>query len=193
MFFTLSMLLGFRDLMMLLEVEKQLKEWLSNVKKLVILGVGNPLRHDDGFGPALIEAVSKYKLPDKVKLINCETVPENFLNTVIRLEPSHVIIVDSAQMNALPGEVKLVSPENIGGITFSTHTLPLTFLSPTRLNAPTGQKLTQIPQLLHLSSQTMPFSFRVSADFGHTPTQPLHLRHFFLSASIMLNTRFRLY
>jgi len=121
------MLLGFRDLMMLLEVEKQLKEWLSNVKKLVILGVGNPLRHDDGFGPALIEAVSKYKLPDKVKLINCETVPENFLNTVIRLEPSHVIIVDSAQMNTLPGEVKLVSPENIGGITFSTHTLPLTF------------------------------------------------------------------
>lgn len=113
--------------MTLLEIEKQLKEWLSNVKKLVILGVGNPLRRDDGFGPALIKSLSKYQLPGNVKLVDCEMVPENFLSTIIRLKPSHIIIVDSAQMNTLAGEVKLISPENIGGVTFSTHTLPLTF------------------------------------------------------------------
>ncbi|MGP3667424.1 MAG: hydrogenase maturation peptidase HycI [Candidatus Bathyarchaeota archaeon] len=113
--------------MAFLEVENQLKSWLSSVKKLVFLGVGNPLRRDDGFGPALIKAISKYKLPDKVKLVNCETVPENFLNAIVRLKPSHVIVVDSAQMNSPPGEIKLFPPEDIGGIVFSTHTLPLTF------------------------------------------------------------------
>lgn len=126
MFFILDVMFKSR-IMAFFEVEKQLKSWLSNVKKLVFLGVGNPLRHDDGFGPALIKAISKYKLPDKVKLVNCETVPENFLSTIIRLKPSHVIIVDSAQMNSSPGEVRLFTPEDIGGIAFSTHTLPLAF------------------------------------------------------------------
>jgi hypothetical protein len=46
----------------------------------------------------------------------------------------------------------------------------------------------QILQLLHLLSQDIPCSVRVRAERGHTPTHPLHLRHFELSVLIMITT-----
>ncbi len=92
------------------------------------MGIGNPLRSDDGVGSLLIQELGQYDLPKNVKLFNCEIVPENFTRLIKKFKPTHVILVDSAQLNEKPGTVKLVSPTKIGGIAFSTHTLPLTFL-----------------------------------------------------------------
>ena len=36
--------------------------------EIVIVGCGNPLFGDDGFGPAVIEEMEKYTLPDNVSI-----------------------------------------------------------------------------------------------------------------------------
>ncbi len=38
--------------------------------EIIIAGVGNELFGDDGFGPAVIRALSEYELPDNVKAMD---------------------------------------------------------------------------------------------------------------------------
>ncbi len=56
-------------------LEKDLKNWLVNAKKIVIVGIGNPIRKDDYVGLKIVENL-KGKLPEKVLLLEAETVPE---------------------------------------------------------------------------------------------------------------------
>jgi hydrogenase 3 maturation protease len=54
-----------------------------------------------------------------------ETAPENCSGEIKRFKPSRILIVDSADFGKAPGEIVLASPEEITGISFTTHRLPL--------------------------------------------------------------------
>lgn len=105
-------------------LENELKKWLFKAKKVIIAGIGNPIRKDDAIGLEIIEKLSG-KIPNHVYLLKCETVPENFIGTIEKIKPTHIILIDSGQLNAKPGSFALITPEQIGGIPISTHTLPL--------------------------------------------------------------------
>jgi hydrogenase 3 maturation protease len=53
------------------------------------------------------------------------TAPESTTGPIRVQKPSHLIIVDAAALGATPGEVALLEREDIDGITFCTHALPL--------------------------------------------------------------------
>jgi hydrogenase 3 maturation protease len=95
-------------------------------KKVAILGVGNPLRGDDAFGPNLVD-----RLQGKVNaiLINAGDVPENYLGKLIELEPEVVIIVDVADFDAEPGDIAVLEIDDIhdGGLT--THNASLNLVA----------------------------------------------------------------
>jgi hydrogenase 3 maturation protease len=93
-------------------------------KRVVLMGVGNPYRGDDGVGSKLIEILETKKL-DNVLLINAESVPEAFITKVEEYSPSHVLIFDAANFHGTPGEIRFITGEEIGGQTVSTHSLPL--------------------------------------------------------------------
>jgi len=105
-----------------------LSDWLRNYKRLVILGIGNPMRGDDQVGVE-IATLLRGKVPDKVKIIDCQTVPENFIGEIRRFSPSHVLMIDAAHFEGRPGEARLVKPEMISGISISTHNVPLSVLA----------------------------------------------------------------
>ena len=106
-------------------IEKELTEWFSKAERTVIAGVGNPIRTDDFVGIKIVQDLNG-KLPKKVLLLECETVPESFLQDIIDFKPTHVLLIDAAIMGLKPGEARLLSQENITGFsTTSTHTLPL--------------------------------------------------------------------
>jgi len=105
-----------------------LSDWLRNYKRLVILGIGNPMRGDDQVGVE-IATLLRGKVPDKVKIIDCQTVPENFIGEIRRFSPSHVLMIDAAHFEGRPGEARLVKPEMISGISISTHNVPLFVLA----------------------------------------------------------------
>lgn len=92
------------------------------------MGIGNPLRRDDGVGVEIIKQLID-KVPKCVRLFNCEMVPENFLLDIEAYMPTHVLIIDAAELKTRPGEARLIPPKKIGGTTFSSHTIPLSLLA----------------------------------------------------------------
>ncbi len=105
-----------------------LSDWLKNYGRLVILGIGNPMRGDDGVGVEIVRLL-KGKVPDKVKIIDCQSVPENFIGEIRKFSPSHVLMMDAAHFGGYPGEARLIKPEMISGIPLSTHNVPLSVLA----------------------------------------------------------------
>ena len=105
-------------------IENGLERWFSNARKVVITGVGNSLRKDDFIGIKIIRNLRENGL-QSVYLIECETAPENFIKPISEFNPTHVLIIDAAQLNLKPGSIKLIESEDIAGIPVSSHALPL--------------------------------------------------------------------
>ncbi len=106
-------------------LEQELREYFGEgERRVVLVGVGNPMRGDDGVGVRIIELLEAMSL-DGVMLLNTETVPEAFTGKVESYEPTHALLLDAANFGGQPGETKLIDSEHIGGQAISTHSLPL--------------------------------------------------------------------
>lgn len=96
-----------------------------NAEKVVIAGIGNPIRMDDFVGVKIVQSL-KTRVTEKVFLIECETVPENFIQQIVDFNPTHILLIDAALLELSPGEWKLVKPQKlIDSPAYSTHMLPL--------------------------------------------------------------------
>ena len=103
----------------------ELCRWFTGSQRIVILGIGNPLRRDDYVGVMIVKKLKNHDLP-YLHLFECETVPESFMQSIIDLNPSHILIVDAAMINLNPGEYKPVKPDELLETqAISTHMLPL--------------------------------------------------------------------
>jgi hydrogenase 3 maturation protease len=111
-----------------LTLSDDLAAWLRDCEKITILGIGNPMRRDDAVGVEIVKML-KGKVPRNVELLECETVPENFTRDIKEFNPSHVLMIDAAQLGTEPGEARLVSPEKVLGMALSTHAIPLSLLA----------------------------------------------------------------
>jgi len=89
---------------------------------VVVLGVGNTLKADDGAGSLLAQAL-KGRFPDVV--FDAAAVPENYIGPVRRAEPETIIIVDAADFRGEPGEIRIVTGDDVGGFPGGTHATPL--------------------------------------------------------------------
>ena len=106
-------------------MKADLKKWLSGARKVVVAGIGNPIRMDDFVGVKIIQGLCG-KVSDKVYLIECETVPESYIQPIVDFGPTHVLLIDAAILGLKPGEARLVQPELLADLpAFSTHMLPL--------------------------------------------------------------------
>ncbi len=104
-----------------------LRCWFQQAEMIVVLGVGNPLRRDDGVGVEVITALEG-RVSDNVYLLNGETVPENHLHRIVAFEPSHLLIVDAALLGRPAGSVQFLTELPVTGVHLSTHALPLQLL-----------------------------------------------------------------
>ena len=109
--------------------ESQLSNFLSDCEKLIVLGVGNELKSDDGVGPFIINKLKEENIEDNKRLlfINAKTVPENFTGKIRKENPSHIIIIDACLMGLNPGEYKIVDREEFSSIGISTHSMSLSY------------------------------------------------------------------
>jgi len=106
-------------------IKEKLQNWFFNAEKVVIAGIGNPIRTDDSVGGKIVQNLEGRVL-EKVYLINCETVPESFMQEIVDFQPSHVLIIDAAFLGLKPGESQLVFPEQVDSFpAVTTHVLPL--------------------------------------------------------------------
>ena len=85
----------------------------------VIVGIGNRDHGDDGFGPALIDALQGHV---GVCLIDAGMVPENYIHQAASAAPSSVLLVDAADLRAAPGTLALHDTHALAHLSVSTHT-----------------------------------------------------------------------
>lgn len=57
-------------------------------------------------------------------VINAGSAPENFTGPLRHFGPDLVLLIDAAQMDALPGSVQWLLWQETSGLSASTHTLP---------------------------------------------------------------------
>ena len=68
----------------------------------LIIGIGNPLRGDDGIGPKVIEWLTQQDLPSDVVTVDGGTAGLDLVSALIG--HPRVIIVDAANLGLAPGE-----------------------------------------------------------------------------------------
>ena len=114
---------------MRLGLKALLRENLDGARRVAVLGAGSELRGDDRAG--LLVA---HKLRNKCKrngacpqieLFYGATAPENLTGEIKNYRPSHLILVDAADVGKGPGAIQVIAPEAIVDASFSTHRMPL--------------------------------------------------------------------
>ena len=94
-----------------------IKERLKGI--VTIIGIGNIMRGDDGFGPKLIESLKKKNI--KASLFDCGTVPENYIFPILTTLCDTVILVDAADLKTEPGSMGILTLGELSGAGLSTH------------------------------------------------------------------------
>ncbi|WEU40990.1 MAG: hydrogenase maturation peptidase HycI [Candidatus Odinarchaeum yellowstonii] len=108
-------------------LEEEFEEKFKGADRLIILGVGNIIRGDDGVGSKIISSL-KGRLDERVKLIDAGPVPESFTDVVKAFQPTHILIIDAADLGREPGWIEFVEEDRILNTSFSTHQMPLSLL-----------------------------------------------------------------
>ncbi|MGB8309903.1 MAG: hydrogenase maturation protease, partial [Methanoregula sp.] len=82
--------------------------------EIVIVGCGNPLFGDDGFGPAVIEEMEKLTLPDNVTIQDGGAGAPHFIFNFLNPEVTKkLIVVDISDFNAKPGSISRISGQDL--------------------------------------------------------------------------------
>ncbi len=116
--------------MQLLEGDDILPEFCR--KRILVLGCGNVLFGDDGFGPAVVEWLEKNcrgRIPDDVCILDAGTGARNILFTLTLSErrPEKVVVVDAVDAGREPGEIFNLEIDDLPARKiddFSMHQLP---------------------------------------------------------------------
>ncbi len=99
-------------------------------KPTVVLGIGNILFGDDGFGCAVVDYVeSHYRVPETVCLLDAGTGVRKLLFTLClsSARPQRLLILDAIDAGRAPGEIFEINPAEIPPVKlddFSLHQLP---------------------------------------------------------------------
>ena len=99
-------------------------------KPTLVLGCGNLLFGDDGFGCAVVDYVEKHHaVPEAVCLLDAGTSVRKLLFTLCLspVRPERLLIVDAIDAGRAPGEIFEIDPAEIPAVKlddFSLHQLP---------------------------------------------------------------------
>ena len=130
------------------DILHHLENLIKEAEKVTFIGIGNEMKGDDGVGLYIVEELMKGAVEGKrpfartvqgpgssrnaggkqLDFLIGGTTPENLTGTIKRLKPSHVIFIDAANFNGVPGEVRLIVPAEADGMGFSTHSFPMSML-----------------------------------------------------------------
>ena len=109
-------------------LKKVLASHLHNAERIAVIGVGSELRNDDVAGILIAKKIGRCRKKlrrSRLKIFIGGTAPENLTGEVIKFNPTHILIIDSADLNTKPGTAVILDPVRVGGVSFSTHMMPL--------------------------------------------------------------------
>ena len=104
---------------------------LSIDSNIVIVGIGNILRNDDGLGPEVIrrlELLSIIKTKKNILFLDAGMIPENYLSKIIHFELRIIIFIDALNFGSRPGTIKVFEEDSIENSGLSTHNVSINLI-----------------------------------------------------------------
>lgn len=100
----------------------ELADLVFRSRRLLFVGVGNLLKHDDGVG-----AVISGRIAERPGLLalTVEVSIENYIGKIQSLTPEEMVIIDCMELGASPGTWRLVELGSVEDLTFNTHNISL--------------------------------------------------------------------
>jgi hydrogenase 3 maturation protease len=95
--------------------------------RVAIVGVGHEIYGDDAVGVVIARALLQQQRSDSCGLliIDAGAAPESYIGALRRFGPSLVLVLDAADLSAVPGTIMWVPWQEADGTTICPHTLPL--------------------------------------------------------------------
>lgn len=91
-------------------------------EKVVIVGIGNILRGDDGLGPELIRMLKgSFPQEGRFLLLDAGEAPENYLEKIVQYQPDTILLVDALDFAESPGSIRIIDRSELQEVGFSTH------------------------------------------------------------------------
>ncbi|MDD2706500.1 MAG: hydrogenase maturation protease [Verrucomicrobiae bacterium] len=115
-------------------LRQSLKNRLRDAARVAVLAVGSEWRGDDAAGMLAGRNVEKRRRASgcrwkrKVKVFLGETAPENLTGAIRAWQPTHLVVLDAADMGKRGGRVEVFGPHDMEGLSCSTHQLPLSVM-----------------------------------------------------------------
>ncbi|MBR0471872.1 MAG: coenzyme F420-reducing hydrogenase, FrhD protein [Methanosphaera sp.] len=85
--------------------------------EILVVGCGNVLFKDDGFGPATIDEIEKHlderPLPSNVMTIDAGTSAPHYIFSLPNPLWKKIVIIDIADFGGQPGDVKILSKDDV--------------------------------------------------------------------------------
>ncbi len=107
------------------ELKQIIDDLLMRGGDLVLVGVGNPLRGDDGVGVELAKTLKRLLKNEKIKVVIVEDRVDLIPRMLKPMAPGAIIFFDAADFGGRSGEIRLMKLEEASGKTISTHGMPL--------------------------------------------------------------------
>lgn len=88
-----------------------MSDWYAEI---MVVGCGNPLQTDDGFGPAVISELKKNALPEHVKVLDAGLAGPHYLFTLMAQSEAPIrkmLIVDIMDFGGEPGQIAKITPD----------------------------------------------------------------------------------
>ena len=86
--------------------------------RCVLVGVGNRLCGDDGFGPCVIE---RLRGEVEIPLIEAGIAPENYIGVVAQHQPREIVIFDALSLAGEVGSLHWIESGELESAGMSTH------------------------------------------------------------------------
>lgn len=103
-----------------------LKEAIAGGKRILLVGIGNVLRRDDGIGVYIVQRIKENAWLSGLVV---EVSLENYIRVINRKAPDLLILVDCLDFGKWPGYSKMLSLEQIREDAVHSHHLTLSKVS----------------------------------------------------------------
>ena len=106
-------------------IREKLERFLKDSERTIFLSIGSELRGDDAASVLTANELLKKNIPSNFKILLGYTAPENLTGEIKKINPTHMIICDAADSGLNPGEIGIISADDVDGAAFSTHMMPM--------------------------------------------------------------------
>lgn len=97
--------------------------FLKDADVVVIIGMGSELRGDDAVGLYVIRLLKPYST-NHLQVFEGYMNPEVFIAPACTIHPTHLLIIDAAELHRSPGEWRVLSSDTVEQGLFTTHAIP---------------------------------------------------------------------